>query len=141
MILRTNLRYSRMEHKDLTKLIVKKIVRRRPYYKLTMVQVMWIWKRYMQYMAISLAYGTQVKMSTRLQFVLGFTKLDCRGKEKQKRRLIGIKTIISGYFRFHVMILGRFEKMGYTYRPTKWMHKKIKEVIDIDSKLEIIPQQ
>jgi hypothetical protein len=122
------------EHKDITKLVVEKIIRRKPYYNLNRGQVMWIWRRYMHYLALSLAHGTQVKMSTRFQFVLKYRIPRYESTRK------GIRTAISDRFAFHVFILGRFEKMKYHYRPTKWMHKKIKQAIDMDRKLEIIPQ-
>lgn len=128
-----------MEHEDKTREIIDKIILERKHKKdLKIKDVMWVWRRFMYYTAISLAHGNVINISKRLKLRLMYIKLDRGYGSNQKRRIKGIKAYTSKYFRFHLEVFGELKKYRYKNRNTRWMYKTIKKSIDMDVNLEIV---
>jgi len=137
-----------MEVPNLTKDMIDTVASNREKGKVKKTVIRWVFKRYMQKLTYAIAHGYIVKRrnDVKKRELIVSLKYTTLNDYKYHDREIGdwiirrsIRPKNSKFFLFHVHILA-CDYYKYKNIPTRYMKKKIRQYIEADHKLEIIPQ-
>ena len=137
-----------MEIQDLTTEMVESLVARRDSKRINKTVVRWVFKRYMQKIIYAIAHGYIVKERNdikRRELIVSL-KYTTLNDYKYHPRDIGewiirraIRPKNSKFFLFHVHIAA-CDYHKYKNIASQYMKRKIRQYIEADHKLEIVPQ-
>lgn len=127
---------------DVTNEILNNIVERRKhslYHSVTRQHAKWIYRQYMLYMISAVGSGYQVPAGKFSHFKLYY--ITYRDKRTRRFYRAGIRSRCFSYFTFFLRYVFTYKKeSSYYYKPTRWMVRKLRERIDSDFNLQIVPQ-
>lgn len=134
MIHKISLRFLMMQYEDKTDEFIRRVSKNTG---IPRMKVRWVYSRYMQKITYGLANGSEINNRDFKLHLHYKTLRDTGLTERTIRR--AIRPNISKYFLFYVVNF-QAKRNYYNYRPTRWMKKKIRQYIEADENLEIVPQ-